>query len=96
MLLIMDLDVRVVSRNRNELRQAFAEPHGDVSLHVYGEGLEAFLQTADSKIPQAADVLAQVDPTHLREAQTTYRDKTWRNSTNTSIISDGEKHCKQT
>lgn len=72
------LDVRVVRRNWNELRQAFAEPHGDVSLHVDGEGLKAFLQTADSKITQAADILAQVDPTHLRQAQTTHRDETWK------------------
>lgn len=77
------LDVRVVSRNRNELRQAFAEPHGDVSLHIDGKGLEAFLQATDSKIAQAADVLAQVDPTHLRETQTTHRNETWRNNTNT-------------
>lgn len=74
------LYVRVVRRNRNELRQAFAEPHGDVSLHVDGEGLEAFLQTADSKVAQTADVLAQVNPTHLRKAQTTHWDKTWRNT----------------
>lgn len=73
------LNVRVVIRDRNELRQAFAEPHGDVSLHVDGKRLEAFLQATDSEIAQAADILTQVDPPHLREAQTTHRDKTYRN-----------------
>lgn len=77
------LDVRVVSRNGDELRQAFAEPHGDVSLHIDGEGLEAFLQAADSEIAQAADVLTQVNPSYLRQAQTTHGDETCRNNTNT-------------
>lgn len=72
------LNVRVFCRNRDELGQALAEPHGDVSLHVDGERLKALLQATDGEVAQAADVLAQVEPANLRQAQTTHRDKAWR------------------
>ena len=70
--------MRVFCRNRDELGQALAEPHGDVSLHVDGEGFKALLKATDGEVAQAADVLAQVEPANLRQAQTTHRDKTWR------------------
>lgn len=72
------LNVRVFCRNRDELGQALAEPHGDVSLHVDGERLKALLQATDGEVAQAADILAQVEPANLRQAQTTHRDKAWR------------------
>ena len=47
---------------RDELRQSLAEPHGDVSVHVDGEGLVAFLQAADGEILQRAHLLPKVHP----------------------------------
>lgn len=70
------LDVVVVGGNRDELRQTFTEPHGNVSLHVDGKRFKSFLQAADGKIAQAADVLTKIDPSHLRQAQGAHRDKT--------------------
>lgn len=69
------LDVVVIGGDGHELRQTFTEPHGRVSLHVDGERLESFLQAADGEVAQAADVLAQVDPADLRQAQGAHRDE---------------------
>lgn len=64
----LHLDMRMVGGDRDELRETLAEPHGYVSLHVDGEGFESFLQATDGEELQAANILAQVNPTHLREA----------------------------
>ena len=58
--------------------QALAEPHGDLSVHVYTEGLEAFLETTHGVVLKSAGVLAQVHASNLRQAQATHRDETWR------------------
>lgn len=60
-----------------KLRKAFAEPGGDRALHVDGEWLKAFLKTADSKEPQGAHILAQVQMAHLARSQTTDWQETW-------------------
>lgn len=70
------LNVVVVGGYRDELGQTFTEPHGDVSLHVDGKWFKSFLQAADGKILQAADILTQIDPSDLRQAEGTHRDKT--------------------
>lgn len=51
------LDVRVFGWCRDELWQALAEPHGNVSLHVDGKGLESLLQPTDGEVTKAADIL---------------------------------------
>lgn len=51
------LDVRVIGRRGDELREAFAEPHGNVSFHVDGKGLESLLQPTDGEVTKAADIL---------------------------------------
>ena len=71
------LDVAVVGGDRFKLGQALAEPHGDVTLHVDGEGFESLLQTTDGKVAQAANVLAEVDAADLRQAQCAHRDEAW-------------------
>ena len=68
----------MVCGHRDELGQALAEPHGDVPLQVDGEGFKALLQSTDGKVAQAANVLSQVDPAHLGQAQRTHRDEAWR------------------
>lgn len=70
------LDMIVVGGHGDKLGQTFAEPHGDVSLHVDGERFKSFLQPTNGKISQAADVLAQIDPSDLRQAEGTHRDET--------------------
>lgn len=66
----------VVGGDRVKLGQAFAEPHGNVSLHVDGKGLKAFLKAADGKEAQAADILAKINPSNLGQAQCTHWDET--------------------
>lgn len=51
------LDVRVIGRCSDELWEAFAEPHGNVSFHVDGKGLEPLLQPTDGEVTEAADIL---------------------------------------
>lgn len=59
----------VIAGYRHELRQTFTEPHGDVTLHVDGKGFKSFLQATDGKVAQAADVPAEINPSHLGQAQ---------------------------
>lgn len=63
----------MISRRIDELGKALAEPHGDVSFHVDSKGFKSLLQATDGKVPKTADVLAQVDPADLGEAQTAHR-----------------------
>lgn len=65
----------VIAGYRHELRQTFTEPHGDVTFHVDGKGFKSFLQATDGKIAQAADVLAEINPSHLGQAQGADRDE---------------------
>jgi len=65
--------MRMVHWYRHKLGQAFAEPHGNISLHVDGKGLETFLQATDCEVTQAAHILAKVDTAHLGHPQTAYR-----------------------
>lgn len=44
------LNVVVVGGNWDELGQALTEPHRDVSLHVDGERLKAFLEPTDGEV----------------------------------------------
>ena len=60
------LNVAVAGGDGFELGQALAEPHGDVSLHVDGEGFESLLQTTDGEVAQATNVLTEVDAADLR------------------------------
>ena len=80
------LDVLVVVRDRDELGQPLAQPHGDVSVHVDGEGLVALLQATDGEVLQGAYVLAKIHPAHLTNAQTAYRDEPFQNKINLSIL----------
>lgn len=66
----------VISRYRHKLGQTFTEPHGNVSLHVDGKRFKSFLQAADCKVAQAADILTEINPSDLRQAQSTHWDKT--------------------
>lgn len=72
------LNVIVVSRHRNKLGQTLTEPHGNISLHVDGEGLKAFLEPTDGKVTQAANILSQVNTAHLRQTQCAHWNKTWK------------------
>ncbi len=71
-------DVMVVFGHVAEGGQAFAEPHGHLTVHVDGEGLEALLQAAHGVELKRAGVLPQIHTAHLRQTQTTDRDETWR------------------
>lgn len=71
-----DLYVLVVERRGDELRQSFADPHGQVSVHVDGEGFVALLQATDGEVLQRAHVLPEVHPAHLTNSQTADRDET--------------------
>lgn len=66
----------VIVGYRHELGQTFTEPHGDVSLHVDGERFKTFLQATDGKVAQAADILPEINPANLTQAQCTHWDKT--------------------
>lgn len=70
------LHVRMISRWRDELWEALAEPHGNVSFHVDGKGFKSFLQPTDGEVLKAADVLTQVNPANLGQAQTAHRYET--------------------
>ena len=65
--------------------KALAEPHGDVSVHVDGEGLEALLEAAHGVVLKSAGVLAQVHMTDLRHAQTAHGDETCREGEGTFV-----------
>lgn len=49
--------------------QALAEPHGDLPVHVDGEGLEALLEPAHGVVFEGAGVFAQVHAPHLGQAK---------------------------
>lgn len=66
----------VISGYRHKLGQAFTEPHGDVSFHVDGKGFKALLQATDGEVAQAADILTEIDPSYLRQAQSAHWDET--------------------
>lgn len=68
----------VISRYIDELGKTLAEPHGDVSFHVDSKGFESLLQATDGEESKTADVLTQVDPANLRQAQTAHRYEAWR------------------
>lgn len=70
------LDVIVFAGYRNILGQTLTEPHGNVSLHIYGKRFESFLQATDRKVTQTADVLTEIDPPDLGQAQSTNWDET--------------------
>lgn len=70
------LNMRMIGWCNDELGKAFTEPHSDISFHIDSKRFKSFLQTADSKITQTADILTQVNPTNLRHAQTAHRYET--------------------
>lgn len=61
--------------------EALAEPHGDLSLHVDGEGLEPFLEAAHGVVPKGTGIFAQVHASDLGPAQAAHRDEAWRKFT---------------
>lgn len=69
------LNVMMISRHIDKLGKAFAEPHGNVSFHVDSKGFKSLLQATDGKITKTADILTQVDPADLGQAQTAHRYK---------------------
>lgn len=71
------LIVGVLKGHSLKLGKAFAEPGGDRALHVDGEWLEAFLETADGKEPQGAHVLTQIQVTHLARSQAAHGQEAW-------------------
>lgn len=76
--MLLHLYVHVVFWYVDKGGKALAEPHGDLSIHVDAEGLEAFLETTHGVVLKGAGVLAQVHVSDLRHAQTAHRDETWR------------------
>lgn len=59
----------VISGNGHKLGQALAKPHCDVSFHVDGEWLKAFLEAADGEVAQTANILTKVNTPNLRKTQ---------------------------
>lgn len=66
----------MISRHIDELWKALAEPHGNVSFHVDSKGFKSLLQATDCKETKTADVLTQIDPADLGQAQTAHRYET--------------------
>ena len=64
--------------------QALAEPHGDLSVHVYTKRLKALLETTHGIVLKGAGVLAQIHMANLRHAETANWDETWREITHIS------------
>lgn len=50
--------------------QAFAEPHGDLSVHVDGEGLKALLEATHGVVLKGVGILPKVHTANLGHAQT--------------------------
>lgn len=63
----------MISRNSDELREALAKPHGNVSFHVDSKRFKSLLQATDGKVLKTADILTQVYPANLGQAQTANR-----------------------
>lgn len=63
----------MISRHRNEVGEAFAEPHSNVSFHVDGKGFKSLLKATDGKVTKTTYILTQVDPANLGQAQTAHR-----------------------
>lgn len=51
-------------------RKAFAEPHGDLTVHVDSEGFESLLQATHCVVFKGAGVFTEVHPPDLRKSQT--------------------------
>lgn len=49
--------------------QPLAEPHGDLPVHVDGEGFETFLKPAHGVILEGAGIFAQIHASYLRQAK---------------------------
>lgn len=62
---LLYLNMHVVLRYVDKGGQALAEPHGDVSVHIDGKGLKAFLETTHGVVLKTAGVLAQVHTADL-------------------------------
>lgn len=67
------LHVRMINRCSDKLGKALAEPHGNVSFHVNSKGFKSLLQATDGKVTKTADILTQIDPADLGQAQTAHR-----------------------
>jgi len=75
--MLFHLDMHVILGYVDKGGKTLAEPHGDVSVHVDAEGLEAFLETTHGVVLKSAGVLAQVHMSNLRHADAAHRDETW-------------------
>lgn len=80
------LHVAVVLWHVDESGQTLAEPHGDVAVHVDGEGLEALLQAAHGVVFKGACVLAQVHAADLRQTQAAHRNETWKSKKHSPFL----------
>lgn len=58
--------------------EAFAEPHGDLSVHVDSKRLKAFLETTHGVELESVGVFAEIHTSDLGHTQTAHWDKTWR------------------
>lgn len=70
------LNMRMIGWCNDKLGKAFAKPHSNISFHVDSKRFKSFLQTADGKITQTADILSQVNSTNLGHAQTAHGNET--------------------
>lgn len=68
-------NMTVIFGNIDKSREAFAKPHGDLSVHVDSKGLKSLLQTTHGVIFEGAGILAQIHTSNLGKAQTTDWDK---------------------
>lgn len=59
----------VVLWHNNKCRQAFAEPHGDLSIHVDSKGFKALLKATHSIVLKSTSVFPQVHATNLGKTQ---------------------------
>ena len=72
------LDVCVFFGHVDKSGQPLAEPHGDVAVHVDGEGFKSLLEATHGVVLKGAGVLAQVHAAYLGHAQTAHRDEACR------------------
>lgn len=61
--------VVVVLGHVDKSGQTLAEPHGDLPVHVDGEGFETFLKPAHGVILECAGIFAQIHASYLCQAE---------------------------
>lgn len=61
--------VVVVFGDIDKSGQTLAEPHGDLPVHVDGEGFETFLESAHGVVLEGAGIFAQIHASYLCQAK---------------------------